>query len=202
MTALRTTCTSRPTRSPRSATPTTGRCRTPTLQGATVIASAGNEASDADHTGNLIHLPSDAQGVLSISASAPIGWATDPTGTFLDNLASYSNFGRSAIDFGAPGATLCTPVMSRAPSLGSTRPCWVFDLVFSTGAGGWFWAAGTSMAAPHAAGVAAIIIGANGGEMKPSQVEQALRASADRIGGSGNSAEFGKGRVNAGNAVT
>ena len=94
-----------------------------------------------------------------------------------------------------PGEEPCTVA-------GLTRPCWVFDLVFSTGTGGWFWAAGTSMAAPHAAGVAAIIIGANGGEMKPSHVEQALRASADRIGGSGNSAEFGKGRVNAGNAVT
>jgi subtilisin family serine protease len=171
-------------------------------QGATVIASAGNEGLNSNETADLIHLPSDAVGVISISASAPIGWATAPSTTFLDNLASYSNFGRSTIDFGAPGGDFVYPGEEPCTIAGITRPCWVFDLVFSTGSQGWYWSAGTSMAAPHAAGVAAIIIGANGGEMKPSQVLQALRASADRIFGNGNSAEFGNGRVNAGNAVT
>jgi subtilisin family serine protease len=80
---------------------------------------------------------------------------------------------------------------------GLVRPCWVFDLVFSTGNGGWYWSAGTSMAAPHASGVAALIIGANGGDMKPSQVEAALRSSADDLGKPGNDDFYGAGRVNA-----
>ena len=73
--------------------------------------------------------------------------------------------------------------------------------MFSTGNNGWYWSAGTSMAAPHAAAVAALIIGANGGEMKPSQVERELRLTADRITGAGNSAEYGAGRVDATNTV-
>jgi subtilisin family serine protease len=130
-----------------------------------VIAPAGNYASDGDHTADFIHLPGDAQGVISISATAPIGWATAPETTFLDNLASYSNFGRSVIDFAAPGGDVQYPGNENCTIAGLTRPCWVFDLVFSTGNNGWYWSAGTSMAAPHAAGVAALIIGANGGEM-------------------------------------
>lgn len=166
-------------------------------QGATVIASAGNDANDGDHDADQIHLPSDSPGVLSISATAPIGWATDPGNTFLDNLASYSNFGRSVIDFAAPGGDAAYPGDEDCTIAGLVRPCWVFDLVFSTGNGGWYWSAGTSMAAPHVAGVAALIIGANGGEMKPAHVEQQLRRSADRITGAGNSAAFGAGRVDA-----
>jgi len=48
-------------------------------QGVTVIASAGNVANDGDHDQALIHLPSDCPHVISISATAPIGWATDPS---------------------------------------------------------------------------------------------------------------------------
>ena len=182
-----------------------------TKQGATVIASAGNDAQDKDHTNNLIHLPSDTPGVLSISATAPIGWATNPAGTFLDNLASYSNYGQSAIDFGAPGGDFVYPG-NELCTMGSgayqrTVPCWVFDLVFSTGSNPapgvatYYWSAGTSMAAPHAAGVAAIIVGENGGSMRPAHVEAALRASADDLGKPGNDDAYGRGRVNAANAV-
>ena len=57
------------------------------------------------------------------------------------------------------------------------------------------------MAAPHAAGVAAIIIGKNGGSMHPAQVEAALRASADDLGKPGNDFAYGAGRVNAARAV-
>jgi lantibiotic leader peptide-processing serine protease len=42
------------------------------------------------------------------------------------------------------------------------------------------------MAAPHASGVAAIVIGANGGRMPPAQVEAALRQAADGLGKPGN----------------
>ena len=82
---------------------------------------------------------------------------------------------------------------------GLVRPCWVFDLVFSpSNNGGLFsWAGGTSMAAPHVSGVAALIIGANGGEMPPAQVEDALRRGADDIGPRGTDAFSGRGRVNA-----
>ena len=57
------------------------------------------------------------------------------------------------------------------------------------------------MAAPHVAGVAAIIVGAHGGEMNPAALERELRASADDLGKPGNDDFYGSGRVNAFNAV-
>jgi subtilisin family serine protease len=62
--------------------------------------------------------------------------------------------------------------------------------------------AGTSMAAPHATGVAALIIGKNGGDMDPSRVEAALRASANDLGKPGRDPYYGYGRVNALRAVS
>ncbi len=173
-------------------------------KGTTVITSAGNEATDYDHSADLIHLPSGAAHAISISATAPIGWADDPS-TNLDVPTFYTNYGQSVIDFAAPGGTWdyyyevgsveCTVI-------GITQPCYVFDQVFSTGSLGMFyWSLGTSMASPHATGVAALIIGKNGGSMKPAQVEAALRASADDLGKHGNDDYYGKGRVNAYNAV-
>ena len=57
------------------------------------------------------------------------------------------------------------------------------------------------MAAPAAAGVAALIIEKNGGSMNPSQVEAALRRSADDLGKPGNDDFYGAGFVNALRAV-
>jgi subtilisin family serine protease len=94
-----------------------------------------------------------------------------------------------------PGNDACTVI-------GITRPCWVFDGVLSASSESWFWAAGTSMAAPHAAGVAALIVGQAGGSLKPSQVEAKLRSSADDLGQPGNDPFYGLGRVNAFKAVT
>lgn len=167
-------------------------------QGTTVVASAGNDARDGDKDKDTIHLPSDASHAISISATGPEGWALDP-GTDLDTPAFYTNYGQSVIDFAAPGGdvdfdlfdsgTACTVVV--------VAPCWAFDLVFSTGNGGWYWSAGTSMASPHTVGVAALIIGANGGDMDPAQVEAALRSAADDLGNPGKDDFYGMGRVNA-----
>jgi subtilisin family serine protease len=57
------------------------------------------------------------------------------------------------------------------------------------------------MATPHVAGVAALIIGANGGSMHPAAVFAQLRKSADDLGQPGADPYYGSGRVNAANAV-
>jgi lantibiotic leader peptide-processing serine protease len=165
-------------------------------QGTTIIASAGNSALNSDQTADLVHIPSQSSHVISISATGPVGWALDPETSF-ERLASYSNYGMSHIDFAAPGGDFVLPGEDPCTVAGLTRPCWVFDMVFSTGNGSWFWSVGTSMAAPHAAGVAALIIGANGGSMHPAQVESVLRATARDFGKPGKDAFFGHGQVSA-----
>ena len=73
-------------------------------RGATVIASSGNDGFDFGANPGYIHLPSDAPGILSISATAPIGWGVNAN-TNLDLPAYYSNFGTGRISFAAPGGT-------------------------------------------------------------------------------------------------
>jgi subtilisin family serine protease len=85
-----------------------------------------------------------------------------------------------------------------------TTACWVFDMVMApcrgTSNGNYCWAAGTSMASPAVAGVAALIIGRYG-RMDPAQLEARLRQSADDLGKPGNDDFYGRGRVNAARAV-
>jgi subtilisin family serine protease len=165
-------------------------------RGALVVASAGNDAIDGDKDRNLIHLPSDTPHAVSISATAPLGWAADPANAFLDYGASYTNYGRSVISLAAPGGDTAYPGDESCTIAGLTRPCWVFDLVFSTGNNGWYWSAGTSMAAPHAAGVAALIVGKHG-KMRPAQLRTMLERGAADLGQPGNDPIYGAGRVDA-----
>lgn len=164
--------------------------------GTTVIASAGNSGVDFDAFPNFVSLPSDALGVISIAATAPEGWAIDPS-TNLDILSSFSNHGKYRVDFTAPGGDFDLPGDDVCTVAGVTRFCWIFDMVFSTIPGGWGWAAGTSMAAPHAAGVAAQYIGYAGGSLAPDQVFWGLRQLADDLGPQSRDNQFSIGRVDA-----
>ncbi len=57
------------------------------------------------------------------------------------------------------------------------------------------------MAAPHVAGVAALVIEANGKSLNPDQVRTILQQSADGLGKPSNDDYYGLGRVNALRAV-
>jgi subtilisin family serine protease len=173
-------------------------------QGATMIASAGNYAINRDFDADLVLLPGDLPHVIEVSATGPVGWLSDPD-TNLDVPAPYTNYGQSAIDLTAPGGTSSAPHPTRAfwPfEFSPDTPDWAFDLVLTTDHdGSWSWVSGTSFAAPHVAGVAALIIGANGGSMHPEQVRTILQRSADDLGKPGNDDFYGAGRVNALRAV-
>ncbi len=154
-----------------------------TWKGTLYVTSAGNSAYDRDKTADLLVLRADIHRMVSVSATAPIGWATDPLNTFLENLASNSNYGRSAIDVSAPGGDFVYPGAENCTVAGLLRPCWVFDLVFGTGNEGWYWSAGTSMAAPHASGVVALILSETPSlKGNPARLEQELYRRAADLG--------------------
>jgi subtilisin family serine protease len=157
-------------------------------QGVLVIASTGNSALDLDHTNNLISIPAQSLGVVAIAATGPVNFAGG--GTNFDRPASYTNFGQSAVHFAAPGGDFTLFPEGE----------WFQDMVLSTNVGGWAFAAGTSMAAPAASGVAALIIGRYG-PIDPTRIEALLRASSDDLGKPGNDDFYGAGRLNAREAL-
>lgn len=182
-------------------------------QGVTVVAAAGNDATNYDVHRGLYGLPAQSQHVISVSATGPHGWALGNTN--FSRPAYYTDYGKSLVDFAAPGGTLglflvdgvdaiCT--MS-GPLVTTTQFCETFDLILSTSRGSgasnttYSWAQGTSMAAPAAAGVAALIIQRNGGSMTPGQVVARLRQSSLDLGKPGKDEFYGHGWVNAYRAV-
>lgn len=167
--------------------------------GTTVVVSAGNAASDLDGGDKgAVRFNTGMSHAVGISALTTINWAGNPSQQGLQ-LASYSNFGTSMVDFGAPGGSVDYPGNEGCVVAGLARPCWVFDLVFSVGANGsWYWSAGTSMSSPHAAGVAALIISETD-DSQPSQVIREMRRRAAEHGKPGRDDESGHGIANSGN---
>lgn len=179
--------------------------------GVTVIASAGNGATNFDEAKELYKIPAQNQHVLSISSTGPTGWVFGNTN--FDQPAYYTDYGKSLVSFAAPGGTVGLAIVegnfSPCTLVGTfrstTATCAVFDQVFSTvrgnSNGNYNWSQGTSMASPAFAGVAALLMQANGGHLSPAQVNSRLRQSATDLGKPGNDEFYGHGYVNAAKAV-
>ncbi|MDX1444395.1 MAG: S8 family serine peptidase [Gammaproteobacteria bacterium] len=172
-----------------------------TQNGVLLVGSAGNEATDLDHNASNVKIPAELPGVLSISATAPTGWGLDPFNADFSTLSSFSNYGQSSIAFSAPGGDYDYPGNEVCFVGGIAQYCWVMDMVFSTISGGWSWSAGTSMASPHAAGVAALIVSKHG-KMSPAQLVAKMKQSAIDLGKPGRDDVHGHGAVNAASAVS
>ncbi|MBI5029537.1 MAG: S8 family serine peptidase [Chloroflexi bacterium] len=201
-------------------------------RGVVIVAAAGNEAHDLGHPtideispdwppdtaevrrvrNNCRVTPAELPGVVTVSA------------TGVNTLASYSNVG-GPVDVAAPGGDAGqTSVYGRGRILAgwsSTDATGLWEALASVnraveGNGGrWVWISGTSMASPHAAGVAALIRGKNP-NMPQGAVAALLRSSATSMscpanwpaddprkctGGKGQTSFFGAGMVNAQGAV-
>jgi subtilisin family serine protease len=175
-------------------------------RGVLIIAAGGNIDKDFDHAKSSIGIPQELPHVVTVGPTGPVGWALDHD-TDLDVRPSYSNYGQSYLTLSAPGGNFDVFTRPGLPPsctlLTFTWPCQVFDIVLTTGlSGGVVWNFGGSFAAPHAAGVAALIFEKLGAGATPDQVEAILRQTADDLGKPGNDDFYGHGRVNALRAVT
>jgi lantibiotic leader peptide-processing serine protease len=168
-------------------------------KGTLVVVAAGNEALDMDHDGPLLKTYCAAPNVVCVSATGPSKATLSLVFENLDSFAGYSNYGRSGISVAAPGGTgsgstaaqrqrgYVTAACSRSTvSLGLTV-CQTGTFVVGSN--------GTSMAAPHVSGLAALIV-ENVGKDKPAQVKAILEQSADDLWQPGTDPYYGKGRIN------
>ncbi len=165
------------------------------VKGSVVVAAAGNFSSDVgtQHKG---FYPACIRDVIAVSAI-----------NHTDAKASFSNYGWK-IDIAAPGGGDTDPtglliqphrtILSLLSSAANSSMTSSGQLVVGTK---YLRQAGTSMAAPHVAGVAALIR-AQHPEFSPEQVRQALRYSASDIGAPGIDNQFGYGRLSASAPLT
>lgn len=149
--------------------------------GVTVVAAAGNDSSS-----NLSYPAAYDDYVMAVGATQ-----------YDQSLAPYSNYGPS-LDLVAPGGNndldqnndgYVDGVLQQTFSKSGWRTSW-----------GYYFMEGTSMASPHLAGVAALVI-AYGQATSPDEVRAALEETAEDLGAAGFDETYGWGLVDAAAAL-
>ena len=156
---------------------------TATSAGVVVISSAGNSTAEAYE-----YSPANVERSVTVSAFADT-----------NTLATYSNYGVK-VDVAAPGGDLSLPSGMILSTLSSSAPLSVNGVV---GGGGetYDYMNGTSMAAPHVAGLAALILDAHP-SWTVGQVTATLRKSSTDVSTAGFDTDSGHGKIDAFDAVT
>src|SRR5439155_7683161 len=169
-------------------------------KGALVVAAAGNDGVNLDSDRDFIEIPAQSGSTMGISATGPIGQAN------FDQLAVYSNFGRSGAAVAAPGGNYLPDGTVGTVLDFVAGPCsrQTLDPRFAKCRSEirYVFTAGTSGAAPHAAGVAALVSSRFGNSLTAGQLRTRLEQSADDLGKQGVDLFYSPGRINAFRAVT
>jgi lantibiotic leader peptide-processing serine protease len=161
-------------------------------KGTLVVVAAGNDAIDLDHDGNNYNAFCSSANVVCASATGPTNGSTNGPWVNLDALAYYSNYGRSAINVAAPGGNGSAVWAACSRTSLQIPVCQTGTFIVGL--------AGTSMAAPHVSGTAALIV-EDVGAGRPGQVRARLQQTADDLGQPGTDPAYGKGRINVPRAI-
>ena len=163
-----------------------------TAAGTLVVSAAGNDGLDLN-SGRAWSIPAQSGNGMAVSAVGPRGL------TAFDTFASYSNYGQSVIDVAAPGGDFV--VAQTYPFDMVIGPgAWSYDRTTGRTVYSYYFAAGTSMAAPHVSGVAALLVGRYG-HMAPSRLKSLIEHSAVDLYKPGADPQSGNGRIDAAKAL-
>jgi subtilisin len=152
--------------------------------GVVVVAAAGNSGNPPGK-GNSVTHPAKYESVIAVAA-------TDSS----DARASFSSTG-DQVELAAPGAAVYS---TWNDDTGYYDPQPVCGTDANGESGCYKYGSGTSMASPHVAGTAALILAANP-TWSNDQVRAQLRSTADDLGAAGWDPQYGYGLVDAGEAA-
>lgn len=166
-------------------------------QGTLCVSAAGNEGVDLNS--RIWSIPAQSGNGMAVAATGPegIGFVGEAN-VELDRPASYTNIGQSVVNVAAPGGDF-----SLFPLNG-----FHLDMVVSPGGrpspaspgGRYYFAAGTSMAAPHVSGLAALIVGKHG-RLPVAELKAIIEQSSVDVFKPGADPFSGKGRIDAAAAL-
>jgi subtilisin family serine protease len=157
-------------------------------RGALPVAAAGNDTVNlATDPPRFISVPAQLAGVLSVGATGPIAQQD------FDRIAGYSNVGFPGVDVFAPGGEFDPPRTVLADLIlsacsGLIAPC--------AGGNAYVLADGTSAAAPHVAGEAAVIESIIRRDQRAARLESCIRLTSDHPTGRFIDPLYGFGRIN------